>query len=136
MITFSGIDVVFARPVSAQDLMRALSTLFDVPSSRVAVITDVADYPAAQSVDVVCVTTSVGGDFAQLTSIQMQPRELRYDTIVSFVQSLAEALSVQCIVPDEDIDPSSMILIEPGGAPERVHLDDEALDEDRYVLAQ
>jgi hypothetical protein len=136
MTVFSGVDIVFARPVPARDLERGVSALLGVPSSRVVVVAGVADYPAMESADVVCVSTAVEGDFTHLVSIHLQPRELRDHTNVSFAQSLAEALSVPCIVPDEGPNPCSVILIEPGEPPEPVRLDDEALDEDRYVLAR
>jgi hypothetical protein len=128
MRVFSGVDIVFARPVPERDLERGVSALLGVPSFRVVVVVvaGAADYPAMESAEVVCVSTAVEGDFTQLVSIHCQPRELRDHTSVSFAQRLAEALSIPCIVPDEGLAPCSAIL----------RLDDEAFSEDRYVLAK
>lgn len=134
MINFNGIDILFGRPVPGADLCRTVAKVLGVASSRVVSISDLADYPAPQAADVVCVSNPIQGDFAQLTSIQSDARQLPYDSVFTLVQTIADKLSVHCIVPDDDPSPYSMVLLEPGQPPRRVSLNAESMDADRYVL--
>jgi hypothetical protein len=93
-------------------------------------------YPESAAADVVCVISSVEGEFTQLLSVQTGRLLLPCDTLLALIQNLCELLGTRCLAPDEDADPYCMWLVSPGTAPRRIEIDPIAFDEDRYVISR
>jgi hypothetical protein len=102
----------------------------------VILIDDVSKYPEPGLADVVCVISPVAGDFENLISIQSNRLLLPCETVIAFVQQLSRGLDSRLLVPDEDVDPYSMLLISGDHPPVRIGLEPSELDEGRYIVAQ
>lgn len=137
MIEFNGLDIVVQHRMDDDNTRQALAIALGLPEERIALINDVSDYPEAGAADVVCVSSSVDGEFACLLSLQVEHLTLPYDARGQLLQRLCELLGTQCLVPcDGDADPYIMWSISPGKQPGKVALDAIALDEGRYVIAR
>lgn len=137
MIEFNGIDIILQHRLDDDRVRRALAAVLRAPEGRVALIEDVSHYPEAGDADVVCVSSSVEGEFAQLLSIQVDRLTLPYDMHAQLRQALCETLGTQYLTPDDDdVNPYFMWLVSPGTMPGKVGLDPVALDEGRYVIAR
>lgn len=137
MIKFSGMDIIVQHRMNEHHMCQALAAALHVSEGRVALIDDLCHYPKAGEADVVCVCSSVEGEFTYLLSIQINRVTLPYDTNVQLMQRLCEALRMQYLAPDDDdVDPYMMWLISPGAVPRKVGLDPVAFDEDRYVISR
>jgi hypothetical protein len=137
MIEFNGIDIIIQHQVDEGRVRRALAAALHVPEGHVALINDISHYPKAGDAEIVCVSSQVEGEFANLLSIQVDRTPLPYDTHAQLMQALCERLGVQYITPDDDdVDPYVMWFVSPGAVPRRVGLDPIALDEGRYVIAR
>jgi len=137
MMEFNGLDLLVEKPIDEAALCRAIAATLGVPEGRVTVIDDISNYPASEDADVVCVVSSVEGEFSLLVSIQVNKLALPYENTVALTQCLAEQLSAACLIPDEDdVDPYNMWLVLPGSEPRRVGVDPVALDQDRYVISR
>jgi len=136
MIEFSGIDIVLERQINDAGIRQALVASLGIPENRVIVIDDTSKYPESAAADVVCVISSVEGEFTQLLSVQTGRLLLPYDAPLALIQSLCEALGTRCLAPDDDADPYCMWLISPGTTPGRIEIDPIAFDDDRYVISR
>ena len=136
MIEFSGIDIILERQINDTSIRQALAASLGVPENRVIVIDDMSKYPESAAADVVCVTSSVEGEFIQLLSVQAGRLLLPYDEPLALIQSLCELLGTRCLAPDDDADPYCMWLISPGTARGRIQIDPIAFDDDRYVISR
>lgn len=134
MITFDGIDLIFECAISDSELRGAISDVFFTEPDRIALISDLADYPSNSLEMIVCVISKVTGQFTSLVSIRCST-ELNYDEKLEPVQRLANKLNVSCITPTEDINPYLMYHVKPNGKVEQVSLDVDA-DEDQYILSR
>jgi hypothetical protein len=136
MTVFSGVDVVIDRQVGEDEIRESLAHVLPIDAARISVIDDVAKYPERTAADIVCITTSSAGEFAQVLSIQCEPVELPGRSTADVLQQLATTLNAKLLMPDEGDDPYVMWLLQPRLAPRRVALDEAALDEDRYEIRE
>ncbi len=137
MIEFQGVDIVVQKRPADAGVRQALAVTLGVPEGRVALVDDLSDYPEAGAADVVCVRSSVEGEFSDLLSIQADRLTAPYETALQLVARLGELLGAECLVPDEDSqNPYLMWLILPGSAPLKVALDTIAFDRGQYVIAR
>jgi len=130
----TGVDLVLERPVDVSKVKRALQGVLSVPTEKIAVIYDIAQYPSREAAEVVCVVSTVGGDFGELLSIQTEHISIGCDDMVEFAQRVCSNLGVRCLMPLEGSNPYLMWLLSPDAPPEQVALDVSELDEDRYVV--
>jgi hypothetical protein len=136
MIEFNGIDILVRHRPDDASVLRALAAALGVPEGRVALIDDVSEYPKPDAADVVCVSSSLEGDFTGLLSIQVEHLTLPYDTREQLVQRLCELLDAQCLIPEEEENPYIMWLVSPEAASCKIALDPIAFDEGQYVIAR
>ena len=137
MIEFSGMDIIVKQPMPDEHVRQALASALRVSPERIALIDDVSHYPDRQDVDIVCVSSSVEGEFAQLISIQVGRATLPYETTAQLMQLICEQLGTQYITPDdENENPYVMWVVSPGALPRRIGLDPVALDNGRYVISR
>jgi hypothetical protein len=134
MIRFSGVDIVLHRRLGADPIRRGIAAALSVETAKVSVIDDVAHYPERAAADVVCVTTAISGDFAEVVSIQCEPKELPFASILEVVQRESSALGTAVLAPDDGPDPYVMWLVQPHLAPRQVSLDAAAFEDDRYEI--
>jgi hypothetical protein len=134
MIEFDGTDVILEKPVDDAAFRHALASSLEIPEDRIVVIDDVGQYPEPSVADVVCLTSTVSGEFSRLVSIQAKTCSLPQHTLLDFMRKFCELLDTRCLVPDQGPNPYCMWLLVPGEAPRQVGLDPVALDENRYVL--
>ena len=134
MIEFNGIDIILERQIKDASIRHALAASLRVPENRVIVIDDMSKYPEPAAADVVCVISSVEGEFTQLLSVQTGRLLLPYDEPLALIQSLCELLGTRCLATDDDADPYYMWLISPGATSGRIELDPIAFDGDRYII--
>ena len=137
MIEFNGIDIIVQHRMDDTVVRRGLAAALRVPESRVALIDDVSDYPEAGDADVVCVSSSVDGEFTRLLSVQADRLTLPYDTRAELMRVLCDVIGTKYLTPDDDsVDPYVMWFVSPGTDPVKVGLDSVALDDGRYVIDQ
>lgn len=133
MNTFHGMDVVAEKPVNPEILQRALATVLSVPTHRIAVINDTANYPERAAADVVCVITPIAGQYSVMFSIQCDPLDLA-DAPIDIGRRLAVELGFRCLLPDDRPDPYTMWMVQPGAPAMPVFLDSDALENEQYVI--
>lgn len=134
MSLFKGVDLLIDCLASFDSLKVALETSLGVARERIFVISDMADYPRRNKADLVCVVTSLKGEFHALLSLQTDGIEADYSTLSEPIQRICNILGCRCLLPDVGPEPYSMLLLSDNMPPERVELDPEALDQGRYIL--
>jgi hypothetical protein len=132
MFTFQGIDVVLSERVEPLRLQACLASVLAIPALEIAIIDDVADYPAEPRV--VCVTSPVDGEFRELVSIQHAPLQVEVDTLAELMAKLARSLGTSLLFPDEDINPFTVYVVGADGSQRRASLVPDALDRGTYLL--
>jgi hypothetical protein len=129
-----AVDVLVDREaIPAADLRDALSLAVGVPGSRVSLITDVEEYPGKEQADVVCLVSSVSGQFPTLLSIDGRRPDGAEDVLL-LVERFAGALQAVCLVGTEDPNPFAMWRVEEGPPRQRVFLVPEAMERGEYDL--
>jgi hypothetical protein len=136
MIEFGGVDVVAQRRPDDEHLRSALAVVFGIPEDRVLLIEDVSGYEKSAAADVVCLSSSVEGEFTCLLSIDIARCTLPYDTREQLLQRFCELLGTSFLVPDEDINPYVFWLYSAGAVSVKVGIDADALDRDRYLIVE
>lgn len=134
MIVFSGIDIVIDVRLRPDQIRDAVASAVSVPARRVAVIYDLAKYPARESADVVCVVSGAAGHFVELISLQCEPMTLPFLHALDVVARFCSTVRVKALAPDDGPDPYLMWLVEPDRPPSQVAVDPAALDDHRYVI--
>lgn len=135
MIEFAGVDIVAERRIDETTLRRTLAEVFSVLDQRIVAIGDVAEYPATDTADIVCVRTQVDGQFAEILSIQCDKLVLPQASVLEVFALVAARLQMRCLMPDDSLDPFMMWCSSAGMKPELVALDPLALDAGRYEIA-
>ena len=117
-MSISGVDVLVSRrDIPERELCDALALAGGAPRARVAVISDIKDYPAKGQADVVCTVYSVEGQFPTLLSIDGQPG--RAQDVLPLVERLSNALKAVCLTGTDDVNPYAMWRVESGQAVRR-----------------
>jgi hypothetical protein len=136
MISFDGMDILLESEVTSSDLAGSLATALGISLRHILVVDDLERCPETSEEDVVCVTSPAQGQFTIGLSIHCRQRTLPYESALELVEQLATALGRRCLASDDDVNPYTWWLVEPGQPTRKVHLDTAALDKDRYVLAE
>ena len=134
MMEFRGTDAVFESQIGVERIKQAVAAVLSLPPSRVSIIDNIADYPERASADVVCLLTRTLGDFTLAVSIQCDPVHISLSKELDVVQRLVDALGVAALTPDDSPLPTSMWFVSPNATPERVSVDDSALDDGRFEI--
>lgn len=136
-------DLLLSRLVGAHALQAALAAAFGVEPERVHVVDDFADARGSRLEDLTLLAerTELSGDFPLLLSVAIHDQRLaRFAEPPAarwmLTRWLSAALDCHILISDDDISPYTSLRVRPTGEVDAVRFDADALDEDRYVIAE
>ncbi len=134
MISFNGMDIFLERQVSSSALAGGLAELLGTLEQHIFLIESLHHYSETSAKDVVCVVSLVEGQFPFSLSVYCTQRDLPYESVLELIRRFAEVFETRCLTSDDDVNPYTRWLAEPGRPTRKVYLEPVALDEGRYVL--
>ncbi len=120
----ASVDFLVEDEQSLEKIRLVVAQCLDVSVARVAVIRDLAEYPAAGAYYAVCKVIPLTQGLKQLITVDWPAA-----TPNAFIECLAKHFGSACVVPTNDHDPYKMEYVSPDGLRKQVALDTKLLDE-------
>ncbi|OCG44014.1 hypothetical protein A9G35_08885 [Gilliamella sp. Choc5-1] len=130
-----GFDLILEKIFSEIVLQKALSKSFGISKNSILITDDYVSYQLTDDIKIWCMVNQINGDFLSLCQFFIRDNKIEYNPKV-ISRRLSYTLNTKCLIPDENINPLTWIMISPDCSEKTVILDSDELDNDRYVVSK
>lgn len=131
-------DLLINKPVSVSEIINGLSDIFNVSVSDILVVHEIPSKPLPPNIKVLGELSTITGDFEIMLSIYLRTEELlkKSSEVSTLVEQFCEKLNCYCLIDDNSVNPCSWLMIKGHQRFERVYLDPEKMDNERYIIVR
>lgn len=126
-------DILLSHPIDELEAQHMFAKIFNIEKDNVFIEVESSYDKIENQTQVLCRLVTIEGDFVQMLSIFILDKDLKFSD-EQIAQACSIYLNIECLLPDEDINPYSMLLFYPNGQVQKVFLNPDNLELDKYTI--
>lgn len=126
-------DIIIKDRFEDHQIQKTIAEIFSLSEHQVSVSSLDISEKVEDSVEIFCTAEKIEGDYNILLSIYIKNAQIQLDER-SVAEKICSSFQTECLIPNDSLDPFTMLKITPNRIWQNVSLDPEELENNVYRI--